>query len=135
MTQDYQKLFHYLRSVSPREGFADEVILRLHSKRRILAIRQRIAIFGVAVSLSAVALVYAAKLFISGIYQTGFAQFFSLVFSDFGTVVLSWQSFAMTLLESLPILQLVALFVSVLLFLEFIRLLARDVRFISQSTI
>ncbi|OGZ93266.1 MAG: hypothetical protein A2528_00535 [Candidatus Staskawiczbacteria bacterium RIFOXYD2_FULL_37_9] len=48
--------------------------------------------------------------------QSGFINFFSLIFSDFTVVRTYWQSFAMILLETLPALSLV-LFLGVLLIL------------------
>ena len=47
--------------------------------------------------------------------QPGFINFFSLMFSDFSSVVTYWQSFAMILLETLPALSL-ALFLAVFIY-------------------
>ena len=56
--------------------------------------------------------------FVRDLYLSGFAQTFSLIFSDGPTIIAYWQSLALSLLESLPfaslITCLIALFVVVL---------------------
>ncbi|MDO8582162.1 MAG: hypothetical protein Q7S16_04800, partial [bacterium] len=62
--------------------------------------------------------------------QSGFAEFFSLLFSDIGMVAAYWQNFAFTLLESLPAVSIAAFLATVLVFLGSLRIITRDMKYI-----
>jgi ABC-type phosphate/phosphonate transport system permease subunit len=77
-------------------------MLRLERERR-RAFRIRIALAG-SIGLAALAAFVPAWNFLSSeAAQSGFAQFASLVFSDFSVVTAYWKDFLLSLLESLPV--------------------------------
>jgi hypothetical protein len=73
------------------------------------------------------------KILLSDFSQSGFIHFFSLMFSDFPAVTTYWQSFTMILLESLPAVSLALFLAVVLVFLQSVKSLNRDVKFIINN--
>src|ERR1035437_9661494 len=61
------------------------------------------SIFGLA---SLAGLVPATKMLLNGFTQSGFSDYFSLLFSDGKSVISYWQEFAFSLAGSLPILSI-----------------------------
>jgi hypothetical protein len=72
----------------------------------------------------------AVKMLLSDFDQSGFLRFFSLIFSDFSTVATYWQSFTMVLLQTLPAISLALLLAILLVFLQSVKSLSRDVKII-----
>ena len=99
--------------IEPPIGLFEKIINRIHKEERVLVLR-RIIIFSTTLVISLIGFFPALSLLMSGLNQSGFLNFFSLMFSDSSTIMTYWQSFAMVLLQTLPALSL-ALFLSVLL--------------------
>lgn len=116
----------------PPKGLFEKVILRLKREQRIAAIR-RLAVFGLTTISSALAFIPAFQMAKTGFAESGFGQFFSLLFSDFGIVVAFWQNFALSLLEALPVVSLLVLLGTLLIFLESLKLLVKNIKFIFNS--
>jgi len=112
------------------EGILDRIMARLKAEQRLLTVKRRLAIFSIGLIGSVAAFVPVFKMAQLEISNSGFLQFFSLLFSDFGTVAAYWHSFALSLLETLPVMSVAALSAVVFVFLYSFRFLARDVKFI-----
>ena len=113
--------------MEPPIGLLEKILKRIHKEERILVVR-RLVIFSTTLLFSVAGFIPATKMLLSDFSQSGFLRFFSLIFSDFPTVATYWQSFTMTLLQTLPALSL-ALFLAVLLtFLQSIKSLTKDVK-------
>jgi len=132
MRQDYEKLFTKLETVEPPPGLLEKITGRIERDRN-LSIRRRIIIFATSTLCSAAAFILALGMFRDGLAESGFTYFFSLLFSDFGIVVSYWKSFSMSLLETLPILSLTLLSAILLVFLESLKLLAKNIKIIFSS--
>jgi len=110
----------------------EKILKRIHKEERLLILR-RIIIFSITLCLSSVGFVPSLRILLSDFNRSGFLNFFSLIFSDFSSVAVYWQSFAMILLETLPAVSL-ALFLAILLtFLESIKLLFKNIKIIKNS--
>lgn len=133
MRKDYEKLFTYLKSPEPPDGLFNKVIDRIQKERRFLIIKWQLFIFSIGAICSAIAFIPAFQMVKTGFTESGFIQFFSLLFSDFKIVVAYWQNFIFSLLETLPVMSLVILLVVVLVFLESLRFLTRDIKIIFIS--
>jgi hypothetical protein len=133
MRKDYEKLFTYLKSPEPPGDLFNRVINRIQKERRLLILKRRMFIFSLSAVCSAIALIPAFKMVKTGFTESGFMQFFSLLFSDFKIVVAYGQNFILSLLETLPVMSLVILLVVVLVFLESLRFLTRDIKIIFTS--
>ena len=128
MREDYERLFNHLQSPELPGGLLAKIIYRINEERRFLTIRRRIFLFSIGLVGSLVAFIPAFKMAKSGLIESGFTQFFSLLFSDAGIVIANWQSYSYSLLETLPVLGLMALLATVLVFLESLKLLSKDIR-------
>jgi hypothetical protein len=113
--------------IEPPKGLLEKIIKRIHREERLLVFKH-LAVFSVMLIVSAAGFAPALKILLSDFSQSGFLSFFSLLFSDFSTVIKYWQNFALILLETLPAISL-ALFLAVLLtFLQSIKFVAKDVK-------
>ena len=116
--------------INPPIGLLEKILKRIHKEERLLVLR-RIIIFSITLIGSLLGIVLAFKTLLSDFSQSGFMSFFSLMFSDFSTVMAHWQSFSLILLESLPAISL-ALFLSVVLIcLQSIKVLTKNIKMIS----
>ncbi|MFA6534294.1 MAG: hypothetical protein WCT37_03935 [Patescibacteria group bacterium] len=128
MSGNYQKLFNFLTAPEPSAGLENRIINRLHQEQRLVGVKRRlVAFFLVAVS-SLVALLPLGQLVKTSLIESDFIQFASLLISDFGVILASWQSFSLTLLETLPIINLLAVLAVILLLLESLKFLARELK-------
>lgn len=116
--------------IEPPIGLLEKVLKRVHKEERLLVLR-RIIIFSITLLASLSGLVPSYKILLSGFNQSGFMNFFSLMFSDFSFVMAHWQSFTMILLESLPAISLVVFLAVVLVFLQSIKVLTKNIKIIS----
>ncbi len=99
---------------------------RIHKEQRLLTIRRRVAFFSVGLIGSAAAIIPVSKILYAGLSESGFVEFFSLLFSDTGVVAAYWQSFAMSLLETIPVTGLIIFSITLLVFLESSKLLVKN---------
>ena len=112
------------------EGILERIMVRIKAEQRFLTFKRRLAIFSVGLVGSGIAFVPVFRMVRVSFAESGFLQFFSLLFSDFGIVAAYWQSFTMSLLESLPVMSLAIFLAVILIFLESLRFLARDIKFV-----
>ena len=132
MDKNYEKLFSNLKSVELPDGLFAQTISRLELEKKRSAVRHRriaiISLLGLVGSL--IAFIPSIRLVWSEFSASSFMEFFALLFSDSGVVVAYWQNFATALLESLPFMGLIFLLATVVAFLESLRFLLRDIKFI-----
>jgi hypothetical protein len=110
------------------EGILNRIMARFKAEQRLLTVKRRLVIFSIGFIGSAVAFVPVFKMVQLEISSSGFLQFFSLLFSDFGTVASYWQNFAMSLLETLPAFSLAVFLTVIFVLLESSKFLARDIK-------
>ncbi len=114
-------------TIEPPAGLLEKILFRIKKEQRFLAIRQGI-IFFVFLACSVVLFWPALIMLLSDISKSGFIYFFSLLFSDFSTVLTFWQSFIMTLLETLPAVSIAIFLAVVVIFLQSVKILAKDIK-------
>ncbi|MEI6843173.1 MAG: hypothetical protein WCK48_01530 [bacterium] len=78
------------------------------------------------------ALVPALTYLFHGFSQSGFYEYFSLLISDGGTALSSWKEILLSLVESLPVLEVSAFLALVLVLLATTKYIVRDTRTIYQ---
>lgn len=128
MRKDYEKLFTFLKAPEPPEGLLEKIMQCIHEETRFLTLRQRYLCFALGLIGSAVAFIPALRMLESSLAQSGFMEFLSLIFSDSGIVLAYWQDFGLLLLESLPVMGIVAVLALALVFLESLRFFAKHSR-------
>jgi hypothetical protein len=110
----------------------NKVLQRINRERELLTIKRRLVIFSVSLAVSLVAFFPVINLVRAGFAESGFLQFFKLIFSDFEVIKMYWQNFVLILLESLPISGIIMLLITLLIFIESLNILARDLRVFLQ---
>ncbi|MDD3284751.1 MAG: hypothetical protein PHZ07_04110 [Patescibacteria group bacterium] len=129
MDKNINKLFSNLEVFEPNTDLYKKILTNVNSKQKAFA-RRRFFIFLFLFLGSLIALIPVIKLLYLDFLQSGFFQFFLLIFSDSKVVVKYWQSFVLILLESLPIISVIMFFGVVFVLLESIRFLSKDIRFV-----
>ncbi len=130
MEQNYHQLFSHLKTAEPPAGLLPKVLKRLEKEaaRSAARARRQLALASLLLLSSLVALVPIFRAAYADLSASGFLSYLSLLFSDFSIVVSSWQSFAFSLLETIPVVSLTLLLAVTFIFLFALRFFARDVR-------
>ena len=102
-------------------------------REQVLRTKRRILVARISSWLSAVSLVVVFVNTVSQFQTSGFFNYFSLLFSDGGTVLSFWREFALSLAESLPWLGLSLIFATLFVFLVSLRFTAKNLQKIGWS--
>lgn len=99
---NFRKIFEYLEKKEPPVRLLGKIVSTIRLEREKIEKRKFFA--GIAFfAVSIFTFIPAIKYFISEITQSGFSEYFSLLFSDAGTISMYWKEFGLVLLESMPI--------------------------------
>lgn len=127
MVQNYKN--NFIGDIpEPPKDLLNRIMNRIHSEQRLDKIKQRIAIFSVGAAASLAAVFPAFQMLKAELAASGFFTFSSLLFSDFAIVSAYWQNFALSLLEALPVMGLIAILAAVLALLGSLRFLTKDIK-------
>ena len=116
MRKDYEKLFTHRTPPKPPEGLFAHIMERIREEERFLSFKKRFILFSAVLLASVGAFVPVILAFKTTFAQSGFPQFLSLIFSDFGLVIANWQDFSLALLESLPAMSVIAFLATLYIF-------------------
>lgn len=116
MQNNRQKLFYYLNSPELPDDLLDKTMHRIQ-RCQVQAACLRLSGFILLFIGSIAAFIPAWKLALAGFAESGFCQFLSLIYSSAGAVLANWKFCLLSLLESLPAVEIAALFIVVLVFL------------------
>jgi len=133
MVQDYEKLFSQIQPLEPPVGLFERIVNRIQIEQKLITVKRRIFLFSAGLFITILAFIPTIKMAWSGLTESGFLNFFSLIFSDAGIVASYWQNFALSLLETLPVTGLVLFLVVTLVFLEMLKLLTKNLKLIFNS--
>ena len=101
--------------VEPRDELKNLIIKSIKVEERKKTIRNMV--FSSVVSLASISM---AVIFVINIikdaYQSGLSEYLSLLISDSSSVLSYWKVYTMSIVESLPILQITILFASIWVF-------------------
>lgn len=128
MNQNYEKLFQYCSTPSAPEGLLDKIMDGISRQQRSFISKLKLAIFSLGLVGSLTALFPVFKMVQSSMAETGFFQFVSLMFTDSQYVVSYWQNFTMSLLQSLPVINLAIFLAVIFIFLESLKFFVRNLR-------
>lgn len=118
MEQKLVEAFHKIK-YEPDASLAENVwrTIILRNKRTAQLKLWAFAATGIA---SLIGLVPAFKILSNDLSQSGFYEYFSLIFSDSGSIISYWKEFILSLAESLPIASII--FTLSLIFVFFLSL-------------
>ncbi len=122
---DLQTLFKETSPTRAPAGLAERVLVAV-SQAEAREIKMGRQIWGV-LSLVSVAALAASSTYAVHVYAgSSFASYFSLIFSDLGSVTSWWRELGLSLLESLPILGTVLFLASMFFVLWSVRKFAKE---------
>lgn len=94
------------------QDLLEKVIVRIEAEKQIVAYRRRFTLSAILFVGAIFSLIPAWGTFRADLVSSGFGQYLQLLFSDFGTIMANWQDFGLTLLESIPIIGIAELLLS-----------------------
>jgi hypothetical protein len=113
MTQNLQKIFKNLQNIEPSRGLEGLILKAIASEnRQKIAQKLLFARAGLAVSFGA--LTYTLFVFGRAFLESDFWNLLKLTLSDSGTIAGHFGDFSISLLETLPVLEIFAVLVPVL---------------------
>jgi len=127
MRPDYEKLFQGNGGIDTVDRLSQAVLSRIsrHSRRTA---RVKVAVLGFFALAAFLSIIPAVGLMVRGFQQSGFLQYFSLLFSDGRSVMASWQEFVLSLAESLPVVGITAVLGATFVLLASVALVAKHIR-------
>jgi len=108
MRQDFEKLFSHLKPAEPPAGLFDRIILAIKREQELQHTRRLVFGFAGLLVTSFVAIPFSWTILSSQVESSGISYFVSTAVSDFGTFFLFWQDFSLAILESLPLMGMIA---------------------------
>ncbi len=113
MRQDFEKVFTYLKPAEPPAGLFDRIILAIKREQELRHTKRLLFGFLSILVVSFIATPLSWAILVNQIEGSGVSYFISAALSDFGTFLTLWQDFGLAILESLPIMGMVALAISI----------------------
>lgn len=135
MSPTQRNLLSQLEVFTPPGELVLRILARVEVEKRRVA-RMRLAIFGFLSIGSTVALVPIARYGGEEFARSGFIEYFSLLFSDTATVLPYWKEFALSLAESLPVVEVIIFATVTLVLLSSLSVVAKNIHnalFTTQS--
>jgi len=112
MEDKYKKLLGFINSIEPPKGLETRVMARISGEEKRLA-RIKIWAFGGSSIASFGLLLWAVIYLVKSVRESGFWQYFSLVFSENGAIFAYWRELSLSLAESLPIASFIIFFAAI----------------------
>jgi ABC-type multidrug transport system permease subunit len=100
----------------PSPELYQKIIKRLKREQRKAAVLKALLFLFISM-LAGACIVFVAYQLIAALNQSGFAQIILLIFSDYQTIAAYWQNYTLAILESAPLLPIIYLLISCLVFL------------------
>lgn len=123
----YKDLLNLIEN-EPSKDLFNKIILRIKKEEKIFIIKKRLLIVSAVLFLSSVAFIFSAITTHTEFIKSGFFDFFSLMFSDFNTIIAYWQNFSMSLLESLPVVSVIIFLFTLIIFISSLKAFSKDIK-------
>jgi hypothetical protein len=102
-----------LKEREPAERLFSQIMAGVSLEKQRQLSRRKLFIFSAFFGLTLLASVPVLQMFISDLNYSGFGDYLRLALTDFSSVLIYWQDWTLSILESLPALSLAALMVIV----------------------
>lgn len=126
----YKKLFARLPEVEPSSGLVPAILGRIE-RFRIMRARLHVVLHGTLIVTTVIAFVPAVNGFMASASRLGFFEYVSLVSSDGISMLGSWKSFILSVVETAPILEIGIIIALAFIFTNSLR---RGARYISSMS-
>lgn len=115
--------------MEPREGLFGEIMSCIR-KEKLFYTKCRITAFFFLFIGTAAAFLPVWRIAAAEFSESGFFEFMALLASDSGAILASWQNFLLVLAETLPAMSLAMLLAVFLIFLQSLKIINKDLRFV-----
>ncbi len=122
MRKDYEKLFTRLKPEEPPLGLFDRIILAIKREQELRHTKRLLFGFLILLVASFVATPFSWAILASQVNDSGIFYFVIAALSDFKNFLAFWQDFGLAILESLPIMGIMAFTISIGMNLFILRL-------------
>ena len=113
MRKDYEELFTHIKPKEPPAGLFDRIILAIKREQELQRTKRLLFSFLFLLVVSLIATPFSWTMLSSQVKSSGILYFISTAVSDFGTFLTLWQNFGLAILESLPIMGIIAFTISI----------------------
>lgn len=127
MTDKYSELFKELNQINPPLGLGQNILAQIQLKKKHDA-KVNLTFFGGAVLMSLVGSIFAFRWAGQALAQSGFYQSLSLIFSDGAAMLTYWQEFALSVAESLPMVEITVFLAAIFALLESLKLTIKNLK-------
>lgn len=131
--KNYKRIFSQITDPEVPGSLFGKIMSAIYGEQRLIIVKRRLAVFSAVLLASAAFFVPAFQAINSVVYKSGFTSFISLIFSDFGTVVAYWQSFAMSVLETFPVFETSVVLLIISAFVISANFIINDIKTIYRS--
>lgn len=104
--EKYKKLFKNLETMEAPRDLEARIVLRIDAEEKRIS-NLKTWVFGSSTLASFGLSLWAVVYLVKSANQSGFGQYFSLIFSENGSVFAYWRELSLALAESLPITSLI----------------------------
>ena len=122
MHKDYEKLFTHIKPKEPPAGLFDRIILAIKREQELQRTKRLLFGFLFLLVASFIATPLSWTVLVGQVKSSAILYFISTAVSDFGTFLALWQDFGLAILESLPIMGIIAFTISIGMLLFTLRL-------------
>jgi hypothetical protein len=98
-------------TIEPNENLKNSIIIKIKKEEMKRAMYKIVFSSFVSFASVSMAIIFAINI-VKDAYQSGIFEYLSLLFSDGMSLVSYWQSYAMSIVESLPVFQITVVFAS-----------------------
>ncbi|TSC91740.1 MAG: hypothetical protein CEN90_204 [Parcubacteria group bacterium Licking1014_17] len=123
MRENEKTNYDYIVPMEPPHGLFSRIIRRLGLEKRIRLVKRHLGVFIAAAAVFLFLSIFAFIGLKEVLSESSFGPYLSLIYSDPGIVIKYWQSFILSLLESMPGSSIVIFLIPltfVLLFVKFV---------------
>lgn len=129
MRKDFEILFSQLEAPKPPARLCQKIMRRIEMEENLMIAKRKLVLFSMMLMASVVSLFPFFQMARTELMESGFTDYLSLLFSDFGEITRSWQSFGLALLESLPAMSLAACLLSLFIGFSSLKFLWTSINF------
>lgn len=112
MRKDYEKLFARLKTKEPPSGLLEKILFAIKQERESQNAKKLLLEFLCLLIISFIATPLSWTILVNQAESSGVSYFISSAISDLGTFFALWQDFSLAILESVPLIGLMAFAVS-----------------------
>jgi hypothetical protein len=122
MPKNYKKFFNNLKQIEPPPPLFNRIILEIKREQELQKTKRLLFGFLFLFIVSLVATPFSFRMLVSQAKNSGTLYFISTVVYDFETFLNFWKDFSLSILESLPIVEIIFFAINLIIFLFTIRL-------------